>query len=257
MPHPAVTLQFHPDWPSRDGRVIESLAHDGVYASQFVTGTSNGGLTAYPGGDRWRWESRLFSGRYDDAPAAARPVYGAWNRRADPYGGAVRFGSAYLRLRPEAVARTTFCFPDSVHEPVDTGTAEMLPRLCRMADEAASEAAVDDLDDYVEAQVHGPVLLGADVEAVVLDPCFRGGPVEAAARRLSCRVELHPGFRASPDMFDPDYRGPEVVALARSLGAELTPQVVGDAARAGVHDPQALKRVWHCLARFGRAPHHG
>ncbi|MGU3435096.1 DUF3626 domain-containing protein [Actinomycetes bacterium M1A6_2h] len=57
---------------------------DGAYRSQFATGISNGGLTAFPGGDRWRWEGRLFDGRYDDAVAEARPVYGAsrvsWRR---------------------------------------------------------------------------------------------------------------------------------------------------------------------------------
>ena len=30
------------------------------------------------------------------------------------------------------------------------------------------------LDDYIEAHVHGTVALAADVEAVVLDPSFRG-----------------------------------------------------------------------------------
>ncbi|HEY3016983.1 MAG TPA: DUF3626 domain-containing protein, partial [Nocardioides sp.] len=43
-----VTLQFHPDWPAGglvDDLVIESMARDGEYRSQFVTGTSNGGLT--------------------------------------------------------------------------------------------------------------------------------------------------------------------------------------------------------------------
>ncbi|WTJ93120.1 DUF3626 domain-containing protein [Streptomyces sp. NBC_01537] len=54
---------------------------DGVHHSQFVTGTSNGGLTAHPGGDRWRWESRVFGGAYDSAPARQRPVYGALNFR--------------------------------------------------------------------------------------------------------------------------------------------------------------------------------
>src|SRR6187402_2202415 len=93
-----VTVQFHPDWPFRDGMVLESMARDGVYRSQFETGTSNGGLTAHEGGDRWRWESRLFEGRYDAADPTTRPVYGAWNRRDDPYGGAIRFGSAHLRL---------------------------------------------------------------------------------------------------------------------------------------------------------------
>ncbi|WP_425584256.1 hypothetical protein [Streptosporangium album] len=37
--------------------------------SQFVTGTGNGGLTAHPGGDRWRWESRIFA----RAPTTRRP----------------------------------------------------------------------------------------------------------------------------------------------------------------------------------------
>lgn len=32
--------------------MIEALAEDGVYRSQFETMTSNGGLTAYPGGAR-------------------------------------------------------------------------------------------------------------------------------------------------------------------------------------------------------------
>lgn len=43
---------------------MESMVRDGRYRSLFETGTSNGGLTAYPGGDRWKWESRLFGGKY-------------------------------------------------------------------------------------------------------------------------------------------------------------------------------------------------
>ena len=91
-----------------------------------------------------------------------------------------------------------------------------------------------------------------DVEAVVLDPCFSGTAVEASAHLLGCPVEFHPGFTASANELEPDYRGPEIVDLARSLGGQLTPDVIGSAARTGQHDPQALKRVWHCLARFGR-----
>lgn len=246
---PGITLQFHPDRPHGAGSVIDAMADDGVYLSQFVTGTSNGGLTAAPGGDRWRWESRLFDGRYDDAPPSARPIYGAWNRRADPYGAATRFGSAHLRLRPEVVARATFCFPDSVFEPDHLGDATELDRLCGLAD----GAGLDLLDDYVESHVHGGVRLDTDVEAVVLDPCFAGTDVESAARRIGCDVEFHPGWRVSPDALDPAYRGAEIVELARSLAEEVTPAVISHAARGGAYDPQDLKKVWHCLARFGRA----
>jgi hypothetical protein len=243
-----ITLQFHADWPFRGRRVIEAMADDGVYRSQFETGTSNGGLTAHPGGDRWRWESRIFDGRYDDAEAATRPVYGALDL-GSPYGGSIRFGSAYVRLRPEASERATFCFPDSVFEPTAICGPERVEGLIALC----SEADLDDLDRYVEAHVHGGVRFDTDVEAVVLDPCFRDGPVHRAALRLGCAVEWHPGLRVRTEGLDPDYRGPEFVALARSLGTELVPSVIGDAARTGDHDAQSLKRVWHLLARFGRA----
>jgi hypothetical protein len=43
-----ITLNFHPDRPVRGRRILQVLASDGVYLSQFVTGTSNSGLTAHP-----------------------------------------------------------------------------------------------------------------------------------------------------------------------------------------------------------------
>jgi hypothetical protein len=81
-PRLRVTLNFHPDRDAGGGPILDRLGADGTYRSQFVTGTSNGGLTAFPGGDRWRWESRIFGGAYDQAPAADRPVYGALNFRS-------------------------------------------------------------------------------------------------------------------------------------------------------------------------------
>ena len=188
-----VTLQFHPDWPFRGRTVIESMADDGGYRSQFETGSSNGGLTALPGGDRWRWESRMFGGRYDSGPASARPVYGALDHRRSPYGGSVRFGSGHLRLRAAVTARCTFSFPDSVFEPDEVGGPERMADLIALC-EAADH---DVLDDYVEAHVHGGVRFAGDVEAVVLDPCFRGTAVEDAACRLGVSVEWHPGFEAT------------------------------------------------------------
>lgn len=243
---PVVLLHFHPDWPYEDGTVIEAMAAAGRYRSQFETGTSNGGLTAHEGGHRWRWESRPFAGRYDGRAPAERPVYGAVDV-GDPYGAAPRFGSAYLRLRGEATARASFCYPDSVFEP--DGVAEP----CEVAGllERMRADDLDALDRYVEAHVHGGVEFERDVESVVLDPCYRGTPIHAAGERLGS-VVFHPGFQARADELDPDYRGAEYVELAQALGEELTPAVIGLAARSGVHDPQALKRVWHLLARYGR-----
>lgn len=260
---PAIVLHFHPGWSHGDGTVIDAIAAEGVYLSQWVTGSSNGGLTAHPGGDRWTWESRLFGGRYDDGAAEERPVYGAWNRRDDPYGAAPRFGSAYLRIRPEAVERATFCWPDSVFVPTATGGVEALEGLCRLADEgrldpgllpesAADLPLEDPLNDYVEAHVHGGVLLDRDVDAVVVDPTDREVHADAL-ERLQCAVEVHPGYRVDAASIAPAYRSEVPVVLAGRLGGVVTPARLAAAQRSGEHDPQAVKWLWHCLARFGRS----
>ncbi|WP_202887251.1 DUF3626 domain-containing protein [Kribbella solani] len=44
-----ITLHFHPNWPHKGETVIDSMATDGFYRSQFTTGISNGGLTAFQG----------------------------------------------------------------------------------------------------------------------------------------------------------------------------------------------------------------
>jgi len=248
---PAVTLHFHPDWPHGDGLVIESMARDGVYAPQWVTGVSNGLLDTQRDGHRWRWESRLFDGRYDEEPPEARPVYGSWNRHSDRYGGSPRFGSAYLRLTEDAALRASYCWPDSFTEPDDRGGPEDRARLSALAD--AGGHSEDPLDDYVEAQVHGGLRLDRDVAAVVLDPCHADGLVRAAADALGVPVEVHGGYRVATADLPEDYRGPAPLALARALGDHLTPDAVAAARRTGAHDPQTVKQVWHLLARFGRA----
>jgi hypothetical protein len=247
-----ITVHFHPDRDFRGVSVLESLLRDGVYRSQFETGTSNGGLIAHPGGDRWRWESRMFGGAYDSAPAAVRPVYGALNFRDRVNGGSPRFGSAFLRLREPVLDRATFCFPDSSTDPVDFGTADRAGVVA-----VAADGARDFLDDYVEAHVHGGVRLDADAGALVLDPCFRGTHVEELARRLPCPVEWHRGFVLDIEEVRrrPDFKTPEAVALAERLAADrglLDARLLGEAAATGRHDPQTVKYVWHYIARFGR-----
>jgi Protein of unknown function (DUF3626) len=245
-----VTINFHPARLHQGAPLLRSLASDGEYRSQFETGTGNGSLSAFPGGERWQWEARLFGGAYDTASTNERPKVGALNFRRRATGAAPRFGSAHLRLRPEIAPRCTFCFPDSCFEPSAFGTASRMSLI----DLAAAEQR-DRLDDYVETHVHGPVRLAADVEALVLDPCFRDTEVEALARQLPCPLEWHPGFRLHVDEMaqHPRYRGPEYVALGRSVAVDgwLTPAILEVAVRSEHHHPQDLKKVWHYLARFG------
>lgn len=257
-----IDVHFHPDTVVDGRTVLEHLRQDRTYRTQFETGTSNGGLTAHPGGDRWRWEQRLFGGQYDGAPASARPRYGALNHRRRAVGGAPRFGSAHLRLKESVMDRATFCFPDSVFEPEAVATAQhfgLWPAVAAFEalerDDLAERIAGGLLDEYVEAHVHGGLDLDSDVEALVLDPAYRGSATELVAEDLGVPVEWHPGFRVHVDTVSghPDFRGEPVVALAADLARNgwLDPSVLGAARRAGRHDPQALKLVWHYVARFG------
>ena len=227
-----------------------------MYRSQFETGVSNGGLTAYPGGDRWSWESRIFGGAYDacaGADLSLRPKYGALNYRDDPVGGSRRFGSCHVRLRPHVLVRTTFCYPDSHMRPEHFGVGDRMA-LIEMAIE--NRRGLDLLDDYVEAHVHGPLQLAEDVEAVVLDPSFRGTPIADAAHALPCAVEWHDGFRLSVDRLSDCERyrsgiAAEAISLM-SAGGVVTPLDIGIACAAGMNY-QMAKSAWHCIARFGHS----
>lgn len=251
-----VTLSFHPDRLVGGRPILLAMARDGVYKSQFETGISNGGLTAFPGGDRWLWESRIFGGWYNGVDPSLRPKYGALNHRRRRVGGSPRFGSAHFRLTQDVLDRSSFCFPDSVFEPEHFGVAT----ACDLAD-LADLSRRDALDDYIEAHVHGVVDLETDVEALVLDPCYRGTPVEQHARELPCPIEWHDGFRLTVDALrrlsrvtDPKFAHalPFVQGgLSLARGGVLTAKHLGDAARAGRHPEGAIKRVWFVLARFG------
>ena len=94
---------------------------------------------------------------------SARSSGGPINARRET-GASPRFGSSHLRLRPEVLSRSTFCYPDSVFDPQHFGVASRM-NLISLAE--ADEK--DRLDDYIEAHTHGPLLLRRDVEAVVLD----------------------------------------------------------------------------------------
>jgi hypothetical protein len=249
-----ITLNFHPDIAVEGGNVIELLAQHGTYSSQFETGTSSGGLTAYRGGDRWNWESRIFGSAYDDEHPSFRPKYGALNHRLDPVGGSRRFGSCHLRLAPHVSPRTTFCYPDSHLEPRNFAVGDVSPLIALVE---ANELGLDPwLDNYIEAHVHGPLRIREDVEAVVLDPSFRGTAIEDAAGSLGCRVEWHDGFRLSLDRLPEceKFRGPIAAGAIAGIAEDdaVTPAILCRA-RARLLDYQTAKWAWHCIARYGHA----
>ncbi len=306
--HGRITLNFHPDRLLADGRsVAEALAGDGVYRTQWETGISSGGLTAFNGGDRDVWERDLFGGAYhgDGVTASDRPKYGGLNLAGHPDGASPRFGSCHVRLLPSVNFRATFTVGDTAMAPTDLGTmdefgcvlAGMLERasqtgaflglvgadpiahlgsLPARARRATSDSPVGRaLDDYIEAQVHGPVRLAADAEAIVVDPSFRDSRTDellrAAAERFDIALVWHGGFRLDPAEIPIDFRGPTIPPFAlairdayagekglldaSTLGVVAASVVSGSEAwdRWGEREEllQSIKYVWHALVRFG------
>ncbi|GAM66318.1 hypothetical protein JCM19236_3770 [Vibrio sp. JCM 19236] len=187
-----LTINFHPDRLTKDGRpLLLAIARDGILKSQFETGTSNGGLTAFIGGDRYDWEQRVFDGIYDDSLAHQRPKYGGFNYLNQEFGASPRFGSSYFLLKAEVCERTTYCYPDSFFLPEDFASHQGLKHLI----ELAKSDSKDLLDNYIEAQFHGELSIQNDVEALVLDPIYKDTDIEKQANILGVDVRFHSGFR--------------------------------------------------------------
>jgi hypothetical protein len=223
----------------------------------------------------------MFPGVY--ASPAGRPVYGALNLAGHPDGASPRFGSCHLVLRPAVSWRATFSHGDSVTEPAVVGTADAFgavwaallgevasagralgvaaasPREWVAALAAPRSVPGRTLDDYVEAQIHGGLTLGADVAAAVVDPSFRGTRFEELLRGLSVAFRWAPGFRLAASQFPADLRGPEAPRLAVEIAERygrpvLDAEVVGRAAREPGNTPerlQLIKYVWHILVLRG------
>ncbi|KAK9704589.1 hypothetical protein K7432_010096 [Basidiobolus ranarum] len=245
-----ITVHFHPDTLYQGRFLIEELADRGEYLSQFETGTSNGGLTAIVGGERWQWESCIFGGIYDSAPALERPKYGSLNFRKRSLGGSPRFGSAFFQLKEATLDRATFCYPDSYYSPENFSVAQSSYLI-----DIARADRKDILDDYIEAQIHGPLSIANDVEILVLDPCYKNTRVEEVASQLPCKVEWHSGFILLSEVIvqHQNYRGEEYVQLGLALMKDgmLTAKDIGEAAATGKYSAQDLKKVWHYVARWG------
>lgn len=326
----AVTVNFHPDRLLADGRsVTDALYDEGVYRSQFESKISNGGLTAYRGGNRDRWEESLFGGAYQ-APTVKedeRPKYGGLNLMNYSDGACPRFGSCHFRLTRAALGRSTFVFGDSATDPTDIAVIDafepvLAPLLERIAliGNALGRGGLDvssfvggllstdasrgrglfrrapgrALDDYIETQIHGAVSLSADVEALVVDPSFRGtrsGELLLATAELhGFSTEWHPGsaLRVSevPDDAPPSTETAAMprwqafcahgraARLARRVTEDyavdrqhLDAAAIGQAAGSAVRHPEqwqewgsptealrCLKDLWLILVRYGTPP---
>ncbi|MBK6922877.1 MAG: DUF3626 domain-containing protein [Deltaproteobacteria bacterium] len=304
-----VALHFHPDRPDATGRTVaQALLRDGVYRSQFETGLSNGGLSAHPGGSRDRCEQSLFGRAYhaSDTTNAERPKYGALSLLHHADGPSPRFGSCYFVLAAAVGRRCTFTYLDSHEGAVERGTLEefddvfaavlrsafyhgiglgesdltvpgLVHRLrCDLSAPLCDLAHLPiarNLNHYVEAQVHGDVVLHQDVDALVADPSFResetGRNLTDLCRRNDVALHWDPGFLLTSDKVLRDFRGPTMPSLAEriaragtidasTIGAAVTDLRANPGKWSDRGSPddvlQELELLWHVLLKYGTQP---
>ncbi len=277
-----ITLNFHPDRLSNNGRwILQNILDEGQYKSQFQTGTTNGGRTAFPGGERDLWEKRLFMGGYhQEETANHRPKYGAVNVFCYADGASARFGSCFFALNQRAVSRCTFAFGDSSSSPEALGTRDAFAAVLRalfmeihttgcflnrmdytldtaidwiMAPEKESAIGIGrNLDHCIEAHVHGDVSLADDVQSLSIDQSFQGTKTEAIARALAMQYGLSlywiPERKLHITQIGPDFRGPMIPPLAERIiekfgitSGILNAEIIGRASRNVVENLQSWR----------------
>jgi hypothetical protein len=127
------------------------------------------------------------------------------------------------------------------------------------------------LDTGIEAQVHGPIVLDRDVEALVADPAFAGTPAGGMLSELADKygfgLQWHCGFRLPVRDVPDDFRGPAMPGFAqRVAGASgvLDAVQIGRAANSLHQSPEdwrewgeywdvvrLLRQLWHVVVHFG------
>lgn len=256
-----VTICFHPDRITGEGgMVIDRLMDTGVYTNQFVTRISNGGVTAFPGGDRDIWERDMFGGAYHSKDTAEedRPKYGALNLMNFVDGAAPRFGSCCLVLHASIVDRCTFSFGDSSTSPNVFGTSEhfvpilfailnalmesgklldCLPMTIHEATEAMTCGFPRQIPQNgrencrtIETHIHGSISLLHDVDALHMDASFADTDIHEKVARLCDQYDMElcwiPRRYVLVDNIDDAFRGSLMKPIARRALEELG--VAGD-----------------------------
>ena len=255
-----VGIHFHPDRPDQTFKTtIENLFDQGIYKNQFETFTSSGGLSAYKGGDRNKWEKILFGGSYNKffIKDSERPKYGAIDLFHNPDGPSPRFGSCYFLLKPEVSKRCTFTYMDSHLNPKEKGTLEEFDlimsgllrdtfhynntlgendisvknllihlnnELIKPMEDLSNKNAKRHLNHYIEAQVHGNISLKEDVKIMVADPSFKetgiGDKIVQTCNKYSIKLLWHMGFSLKVNEVPDDFRGNEMPQLAKFITNE-------------------------------------
>jgi hypothetical protein len=139
-------------------------------------------------------QSRIFGGAYDDTLASERPKYGAL--KLPPK---ARRCSAQVRIGTCTAQRANLAAYYFLLSGQRVRTRRVRRRRANVRDRQRKGRRQGRSRRLHRGASARPVRLGHDVEALVLDPGFRGTDVEALSVALPCPVEWHHGFRLTTD----------------------------------------------------------
>ncbi|MHB1483360.1 MAG: DUF3626 domain-containing protein [Saccharofermentanales bacterium] len=275
-----ITINFHPDRFSNNGKlIIDNLIEDCKYHNQFVTGTSNGGRTAYPGGDRDIWEKGLFQGVYhkDDVNVFKRPKYGALNLLNYLDGASPRFGSCFFTLKKHVADRCTYAFGDSSTNPEFLGTRNAFISVFKaiLLDVQKTNKLLNhdnfdiiktisyfnsmknklyilgrNLDDCIETHIHGEIDLYNDIDSFFVDESYKDGDINNQiyflAKKFHINLQWIPLRKVSYEDITDDFRGPMTKIIAERVinvfsdnSKYITADLIGQASRFTTQNPEA------------------
>lgn len=159
---------------------LQYLCNDTHYRNLFETNIS-GGSTSIPG--RSAWEDTLFNKIYNTSTAHYERVkYGAINITNNPKGitACTGYGKSYFLLKDTCKKRTTFVFGDSSKQDIHIATFRhfnsvlyyinnnLLREIVQIANKKCEYSTLN-YSPYIEAQIHGPVQLNRDIEALFVN----------------------------------------------------------------------------------------
>jgi hypothetical protein len=191
-----INLDLNDQLYRSEALVVDGLIDSGRYLNRFET------LGFHSGRDESEANFLGMSPQGARLASSERLKYGALNASHSPQGGATGYGRSHLRLNPGIRPRLTFSPEDSLSTAKETiGTADHFAHVLLNANDDRFMEAMNHGSGrcgpkviaprlYIELQIHGPVELARDVEALVANHSYRGTSVELKARELAGRYGI-------------------------------------------------------------------
>ena len=214
---------------------VGTLVNDTHYRNRFETQAS--GSTGKYAVSRQKWEHGMFSSCYDDVPASMRVKYGCLNYCGDICGvKSVRkhYGLAYIVLKSHVRHRATFSLESKstrseiiatneyyahvLHEYGDTELKKVLD-VCKFARHGGRPS---DCTKYKEVQIHGPICLATDIQALSIPGRQKDAGVSLARNVESFRKMTNCNILWQEDLLDPDDTKSNTDKSKKSNGTKST-----------------------------------